>query len=119
MSKLPEDQRNLFAVTGEFYDNNIVGRWKEEWLAGDDIWVLAFTDDIPYAQNYRPVLLARSIHVMADYYREKGVKNIKFGLVQNRRAELLKETVSCLFHQLIVFRGGVGYRDKPMQDNYE
>jgi hypothetical protein len=98
MAKLPEDERNLFLVTGEFYDNNIVSRWNEQWLAGDDIWVLAFTDDTPYEKNYRPGLLARSIHIVADYYREKGIKNMKFGLVRNNRDELLKETVSCLHH---------------------
>ena len=72
MAKYPEEERNLFKVTGEFYDENIVSRWSEDWLAGDDIWVIAFTDDTPYEVHYRPGLLARSIHILADYYREKG-----------------------------------------------
>ena len=59
----------MFYVDGEFYDNNIVSRWTEEWLAGDDTWVLAFTDEVPYKENYRPALLSRSIHIVADYYR--------------------------------------------------
>ena len=81
MNEIPEDKRNLFIVDDDFYDKNIVNRWTGQWLAGNDTWVLCFTNRIPYDQYYRPGLIARSAHVLSDVYRDKGDQNIKFGLI--------------------------------------
>ena len=77
MSKYPAEERNLFLIDDEFYDKNIVSRWTGQWLAGDTVWVIACTDRSPMREttNYRPGLLARTVHILADIYREK--KNFK------------------------------------------
>jgi len=105
-------------VDDEFYDTHIVNRWTGSWLAGNDTWVLCFTNRIPYDQYYRPGLIARSAHVLSDVYREKGLKNIKFGLIDTYNQELLLETYWGVPYRFIMCKNGTCYVDSPMQDSY-
>jgi hypothetical protein len=38
----------VYNVTGEFYDDHVVSRWSSDWLAGDKVWVIGVTKDIPF-----------------------------------------------------------------------
>jgi hypothetical protein len=69
MARVSSEQRNLFTITGDFYDNHIASRWTSDWLAEDDIWVIGFTDDTPMKKYYRPGVVARSVHILAKHYR--------------------------------------------------
>ena len=91
----------MFLITEEFYDENIVSRWTNEWLAEDEIWVIGFTDDTSINKYYRPGLVARTVHILAKHYRNlnglrkaeveigDSLDHLKFGLVNIRRETLL------------------------------
>lgn len=118
MEALPEEERNLFLVDGEFYDQHIVNRFTGQWMAGDTIWVLACSDRTPLKYNYRPGLLARSVHILSDIYREKKQFNYKFGLVNVFTDELLKETIWGHPIAIVMLKNGRVYRDRAFLDAY-
>ena len=78
-------------ITSEYYDTHIVSRWTSEWLAGDTIWLIGFTQDIPYKERYVFGLIGRTIHILSKHYA--GNPKIRFGLVDYTKDELLKMTV--------------------------
>lgn len=68
-----------------------MSRWTSEWLAGDTTWIIGFTQDIPYKESFVFGLIGRSMHILSKHYA--GNPNIRFGLVDYTKDELLKMTV--------------------------
>jgi hypothetical protein len=79
-------------ITEDYYDTFIMDRWTNTWLAGNTTWVIAVTSNITKDIHYSWTLLARSIHILNDHYFQHN-DTIRFGLIDSRIDELLKETL--------------------------
>ena len=120
MSKFPEEERNLHMIDDAFYDEHLVNRMTGNWLAGETVWVIACSDRtiLNTHGNYRPGLLARSVHILADIYREKKNFTMQFGLVDVKANEILKETLYGSPIAIIMLKDGMTYRDRAYLDGY-
>jgi hypothetical protein len=58
--------------------------------------------------------MARGAHVLSDVYREKGIKNVKFGLIDTYDEEELLETYWGIPYRFIMMKNGMCYIDAPM-----
>ncbi len=81
----------VYNVTGKFYDQHIVSRWTSELLQGDEIWLLGITKNISFNTNYQYGLVGRTIHILADMYKNNAT--MRFGIIDFTKDEQLKETL--------------------------
>ena len=75
----------VYNVTGAFYDQHIVSRWTSELIQGDEIWLLGITKNIPFNTNYQYGLVGRTIHILADMYKNNNT--MRFGIIDFTKDE--------------------------------
>lgn len=78
-------------ITPEYYDNHIVSRWSERWLADDIVWIIGITKNVPYKDDFIFGLIGRTMHILNEHY--KSNPKIRFGLIDYTEDELLKMTL--------------------------
>jgi hypothetical protein len=85
------DADEVTLITADYFDNFIVDRWSNRWLAGNITWVIAVTTNISSDIHYSWNLQARSVHILNEHF--KGNNTIRFGIIDSYVDELLKETL--------------------------
>ena len=81
----------VYNITGEFYDQILVSRWSQDWLAGDQTWVIGITKGVPFKAQVQYGLVGRTVHILADLLKSNDT--LRFGLIDYEVEENLKTTL--------------------------
>lgn len=103
---------NVTLITEDYFDNFIIDRWSNTWLAGNVTWVIAVTTNFTKQVHYSWGLHARSIHILNDNYFQNN-DTIRFGLIDSHKDEFLKETLGGRAPCTYLIKDGIVYRNKP------
>lgn len=106
-------------ITGNYYDEKIVSRWTSSWLPEDNTtWVIGVTKPFPFMKEYEFGLVSKTIRILNDLYAQDD--SIRFGLVDYRHDELLKEALLGLqVPTVVVLRNGLIIKDRPFRESYD
>lgn len=103
---------HIVHIDGAYFDNFIVNRWTNQWLAGDTTWVIAFGRPIPWSTNYQYSLAARSTKILCDEWYQ-GRSDLRFGIVDYDEQEDIKITLHAYGPTYVVLKDGVAYFNTP------
>jgi hypothetical protein len=80
-------------ITGKFYDAYLVPRWSwsPKWLAGETVWVIGITKQVPTGPSYQHGEIGKSIHILAETFASN--QTMRFGLLNYHEEEELKDTL--------------------------
>ena len=107
----------IVQINGEFYDNYIVSRWSDQWLAGDTTWVIALALPIPWEDGFQYSLPARSAHILNNYFY-KDRTDIRFGIVDYDVNEDIKLTLGVHGPCFVILKDGQVYHAPVGKNNY-